>query len=153
MTLTDEQIRLVIAEQAADWFVANRTEPLGEEGAFTEWLKTSPLHVEEYLRIAALSGELRQALQDSRLPIGAWIAEATSPSASAEARSTNPPDPDDIALNVVRLRQGPMPPQGRRPRRWVSGWRLAGALAIAALALTAILATVCTVALSVIKRF
>lgn len=150
---SDEQIRLAIAEQAADWFVANRTETLGDGGPFTEWLKTSPLHVEEYLRMAAISGELRQALQESGLPISAWMAEATSQSVSVEALRTNPTSPDDAALNVVRLRQAPIPPPERRPRRWISGWRLPGALTIAVLALAAILATLCRVALSVIKRF
>ena len=80
MAPTDEQIRLAIAQQAAEWLVAHRTGSLDEEGreAFAAWLKTSPVHVDEYLRMAAISGELRNTAQDPRLPVDAWVAEATS---------------------------------------------------------------------------
>jgi len=117
MTPTDEQIRLAIAEQAADWFVAHRTETLDEGGQeeFAEWLK------------------------DSRLPVEAWIAAATSQAPSIEAQHANTPGGDGPAPNVVPLRRGPISPPGRRARRWVSGWRLAGALVISAIALAAFL--------------
>lgn len=87
MAPTDEQIRLAIAQQAAEWFVAQRTSSLdeAERAAFATWLKASPVHVDEYLRIAAISGELSLAAQDPKLPIAAWIAEAISEAGSAEA--------------------------------------------------------------------
>lgn len=120
MTPTDEQIRLAIAEQAADWFVAHRTETLDEGGreAFTAWLKASPVHVEEYLRMAAISGELRHIALDSRLPVEAWIAEATSQAQSVEAQRADAPGSDSRARNVVLLRRGSKPLArkcGRRP--------------------------------------
>jgi len=87
MAPTDEQIRLAIAQQAAEWFVAQRTGSLDEAGraAFAVWLKTSPVHVDEYLRMAAISGELSLAAQDPRLPVAAWIDEATSETESGKA--------------------------------------------------------------------
>jgi len=58
----------LVAEQAADWHVANR-EGLDKAGAaaFADWLKASPLHVQEYLCIAQLAGDLRTAA-DSPVP-------------------------------------------------------------------------------------
>lgn len=144
MTPTDEQIRLAIAEQAAEWFVAHRTETLDEGGreAFTEWLKASPVHVEEYLRMAAISGELRQASRDPQLPIEAWIAEAASQSPSVEAPHTGEPASYGTAPNVVPFGRDPMSARKKPPaRRWLSGWRVAGAFAIPALAVAAIVVT------------
>jgi transmembrane sensor len=87
MAPTDEQIRLAIAQQAAEWFVAQRTSPLdeAERAAFAVWLKTSPVHIDEYLRMAAISGKLSLAAQDPQLPVAAWIAEAMSEAAGVEA--------------------------------------------------------------------
>jgi transmembrane sensor len=140
MTPTDEQIRLAIAEQAAEWFVAHRTGTLDERGsaAFAQWLKASPVHVEEYLRTAAISGELRRVSRDPRLPIEAWIAAATSQPPGVEPQRPDTPDPHSSA-NVVFLGQGPISPHGRRAPRWISGWRLAGVLSIPAIALAAFL--------------
>jgi transmembrane sensor len=51
----DDVIRNAIAQRAADWFVAHRAGELdqAEREAFFAWLKASPIHVEEYLGIAA----------------------------------------------------------------------------------------------------
>lgn len=144
MTPTDEQIRLAIAEQAAEWFVAHRTEMLDEGGreAFIEWLKTSPVHVDEYLRMAAISGQLGQASRDPQLPIEAWVAEATAQGPRVEAPYTGEPGAHDRGPNVVPLRRDPTATKKEgRARQWVSGWRLAGALAVPAIALAAIVAT------------
>jgi transmembrane sensor len=80
MTPTDEQIRLAIAQQAADWFVAHQSGSLDEagRGAFLGWLKTSPVHVDEYLRMAAISRGLRVAAADPRIPLESWLEEARS---------------------------------------------------------------------------
>ena len=85
MAPTDEQIRLAIAEQAAEWFVAHRTGAPNEaeRAAFAEWLKTSPAHVDEYLRMAAISRELRDAALHPDTPLETWVAEATSEASGA----------------------------------------------------------------------
>jgi transmembrane sensor len=57
-----ERVRDLIAEQAADWFVANRAGlSVKERDAFVDWLKASPVHVEEYLLVAGVVRDLRQA--------------------------------------------------------------------------------------------
>ena len=57
-----EQVRNLIAIEAAEWFDANRSETSDAERAgFVEWLKSSPLHVEEYLQVAVAARELRAA--------------------------------------------------------------------------------------------
>ncbi len=144
MTPTDEQIRLAIAHQAAEWFVAHRTRSLDEAGlaSFAQWLRTSPVHIDEYLRIAAVAGELRNAARDPDLPREAWLAEAAAEAAGAE-------DPIPIAASPLGDASKAAPPRrwsgsrdgwdaGRRP----AGWRLAWALTILGLAMTGILATV-----------
>ena len=80
MTPTDEQIRLAIAQQAADWFVGNQSGALDEagRGVFMGWLKTSPVHVDEYLRMAAISRGLHVAAADPRIPLESWLEEARS---------------------------------------------------------------------------
>ncbi len=63
MTSKDEHVRATIAELASEWFVANDEEPLGaeESAALVTWLKASPLHVEEFLGVAAIARDLRAA--------------------------------------------------------------------------------------------
>jgi transmembrane sensor len=61
MSSKDAQVRAAIAEQASDWFVLNDAAPLdaGQAAAFVTWLQASPVHVEEFLGVAALGRDLR----------------------------------------------------------------------------------------------
>jgi transmembrane sensor len=63
----DEQIRDAIAQRAVDWFLAHRSGSMtqGEREAFFAWLKASPVHVEEYLGIAAAERGIAEA---ARIP-------------------------------------------------------------------------------------
>jgi len=63
MTPRDEQIRSAISAQASEWFVANDAGPLeGEQvAAFIAWLQASPVHVEEFLGVAATARDLAAA--------------------------------------------------------------------------------------------
>src|SRR5215469_16415142 len=58
-------VRELVAQEAADWFVANR-EGLDSTqcAAFATWLRTSPQHIEEYLTIASIGRDLRVATDD-----------------------------------------------------------------------------------------
>lgn len=58
-----EKIRAAVAEEAAEWLVANDTGPLdaAESAALIAWLKASPMHVEEFLRAAAIARDLGAA--------------------------------------------------------------------------------------------
>jgi transmembrane sensor len=79
MNTSDEQVRTLIAQRAADWFVANR-EGLapGQRQSFTDWLKTSPVHVEEYLAITVIGRDMREACSASAPSIEALLARARS---------------------------------------------------------------------------
>jgi transmembrane sensor len=63
MSAGNDRERQMIAEQAVEWFVANR-EPLdaAQRTAFGEWLRRSPRHEEEYLELLRLSRRLQSAL-------------------------------------------------------------------------------------------
>jgi transmembrane sensor len=77
MSASDERLRDFIAQQAADWFMANRGEPsVREREDFADWLKASPLHVEEYLGIAAVARELPEAGSASESSIDSIVDRA-----------------------------------------------------------------------------
>ena len=49
MRMKDQKVRDALAEQAAEWFVVNREAPgATEREEFLQWLKTSPLNIEEF---------------------------------------------------------------------------------------------------------
>jgi transmembrane sensor len=75
MTVSEQQIRSAIGEFAAEWYIANRTGPLSEakRGEFLGWLKSSPMHIEEYLAIAAIDRILPQATDSPRFSLEALI--------------------------------------------------------------------------------
>jgi ferric-dicitrate binding protein FerR (iron transport regulator) len=54
MVSNEEQVRVAIAEQAGEWFVANDEGPLNARDALAiaGWLRTSPLHIEEFLGVS-----------------------------------------------------------------------------------------------------
>jgi len=66
MSAGDDREREMIAEQAAEWFVANR-EPLDatQRAAFGEWLRRSQRHAEQYLELLRLSRRLQSAVDES----------------------------------------------------------------------------------------
>ncbi|MGC3984412.1 MAG: FecR/PupR family sigma factor regulator [Pseudorhodoferax sp.] len=70
-------MRSVIVEQAAEWFVANRA-GLGpkERQAFSTWLKSSHRHVEEYLALAVMARDLREACRDSARSLDSVLSRA-----------------------------------------------------------------------------
>jgi transmembrane sensor len=71
---SEERTRDIISQEAADWFVANG-EGLNEEqrSQFESWLKTSSVHVEEYLGIAGIARDLREATAAPELSIDALL--------------------------------------------------------------------------------
>jgi transmembrane sensor len=119
MSATDK-VRASIAEEAAEWFVANRGGPTDslQRATFGEWLKTSPLHVEEYLGVALVAQDLRQAAN-----LGVSVEELV-----AEARMSHHANIRPIATDTTRFVRRPA---GTR-------WRFAAAAAamLAAAALT-----------------
>jgi transmembrane sensor len=122
MTPSDEQIRLAIAEQASEWFVENRGGPLDREtrSRFIAWLKTSPVHVGEYLAIAGLARDLDTAAKTSEMPLEALLARA-----HAETTRVG-------TLGSSVMGHAPVATRPRRSRVWLRA--AAAALAFVALA-------------------
>jgi transmembrane sensor len=77
MMSKEEQVRAAIAEQAADWLVAN-DEGLDEResAALAGWLKASPVHVEEFLRVSVFARDLREARADPEYSLETVLARA-----------------------------------------------------------------------------
>jgi transmembrane sensor len=75
MNASDTQIRAAITQVAADWYAAHRAGPLAEadRAAFLAWLKASPIHIEEYLGVAALERTLGAASDDPALSVDALV--------------------------------------------------------------------------------
>jgi transmembrane sensor len=75
MTASDAQIRSAITQVAADWYAAHRSGPLADadRAAFLAWLKASPIHIEEYLGVAALERTLSAATDDPSLSVDTLV--------------------------------------------------------------------------------
>jgi transmembrane sensor len=88
MTSKDEQIRAVVAEQAAEWFVSNDERPLEgrEAAALVAWLKTSPVNVEEFLGVTVIARDLREACADRGESLEALVARARVDAAERPSR-------------------------------------------------------------------
>jgi transmembrane sensor len=77
MSANDERLRILIDQQAAEWYVANRAGlSERERETFTAWLKASPVHVEEYLALAAIARDLREVGSSAENSIDSIVARA-----------------------------------------------------------------------------
>lgn len=77
MSAKDERVHDLVTQQAADWLVANRAElSARERGSFAGWLRASPLHIEEYLGVAAVACDLREACAEFAPSIDSLVAHA-----------------------------------------------------------------------------
>jgi transmembrane sensor len=84
MSANDTNLREVVAQQAAEWFIANRASLNAREREdFAAWLQTSPVHVEEYLSFAAMAPELREVC-------GSWASSIELPAGDPETLSSVP---------------------------------------------------------------
>jgi transmembrane sensor len=112
MTITDDTSRVAIADQAAAWFVTHRAGPLDERQRtlFFAWLKASPIHMEEYLSIAALESSLGAATEDPDTTLEALL-EAARRDHSAEV----------IDLRSGRAVRGLQLGRARRSNPWWLG--------------------------------
>jgi transmembrane sensor len=79
MTATDDRVRDLITQQAAEWFIGNRAGlPAHQRQSFTAWLKASPLHVEEYLTLSVIARDLPEACEHSQTSLDELLARARS---------------------------------------------------------------------------
>lgn len=122
MTSTEEQVRTIVARQAADWFIANQgaTPDYPERAAFVAWLRASPIHIEEYLGVALVARDLPAAADDPELSLESLLELARA----------------DAAGNVVPVpalyRREPAARRVPLPRQWSLVGAAAAAVAILA---------------------
>src|ERR1700730_11056074 len=78
MTSNDEKIRAAIAEEAGDWFVGNDEglPDVQDSADLAAWLKTSPVHIEEFLGVSVIARDLREARTHPEYSLGAFRARA-----------------------------------------------------------------------------
>jgi len=122
MMSNDEKIRAAIAEQAGEWFVANDEGPLDarDSAALAAWLKTSPVHIEEFLAVSTIARDLKEARTDSEYSLEAILARARA----ADDTSVQPLWPR--VIDAVR---------GRTSRRWLPAAVAMAACAVLSLGL------------------
>ncbi len=114
MNSNEEQVRAAIAEQAGEWFAVNDEGSLDarDSAALAAWLKTSPVHIEEFLGVSAIARDLREARTDPQYSLEAILARAR---AEEDPTVQAPGSRDNYAVRA------------RPSRPW-----LAGAVAVAA---------------------
>jgi transmembrane sensor len=104
MSFRNERVRMSIAEQAAEWFVANREDRLDavQRGMFAAWLKTSPVHVEEYLGVALVARDLRQPAAHPGMSVDELVAYARGDDTNVRPIGTQVPGSSTRALSTRR---------------------------------------------------
>jgi transmembrane sensor len=118
------QVRDLIGQEAADWFVANRANlSATERHNFATWLKTSPVHVEEYLLISGIARDLHAACENPDCPLESLLARARL--------EDGPPLDSPWARIVTGIREFPSP-------RWQTAAVAMAALAVASFGLLAL---------------
>jgi transmembrane sensor len=122
MTSNEEQIRVAIADQAAEWLVANDEGRLDarESAAFIAWLKASPVHVEEFLGVSVIARDLREAGADPEYSLDRVLAGARAE--------------DDTRVQPLWSRVV-APARAISPRRWLTAAVATAAVGVLSLGL------------------
>jgi transmembrane sensor len=85
MSGNDESVRELIGQEAAEWFVANRgTLSTKERQNFSAWLKTSPMHVEEYLAVSVIARDLHAACEGTEHSLEGLLERARAADAAPQ---------------------------------------------------------------------
>jgi transmembrane sensor len=93
MSDTENSERQVLANEAAEWFLANRDGlDTRQREAFTHWLRASPRHMEEYLAVTMIASELSSISVDDR-PVEEIERSARSETDSGRVAVLRPPQP------------------------------------------------------------
>ncbi len=97
MHTQDESLKDLITDQAATWFVTHREGTLTtlQQQEFMRWLRTSPMHVTEYLAIAGVDRDIGDAAQQDTTSLQQLL---------GEVRLTNQVVPIDRAAHEHRTR-------------------------------------------------
>src|SRR5690606_9063669 len=123
MERTPDPARALASRQAAQWLVEQGQGPLppGRERDFMCWLRLSPLHLAEYLRMGALEQRLGDAARLVTTPLDQLVSDAR---ASADVT----PLFDQLAELEFRPRRTASPAR-RRGRAWA--WAAACLMCVA----------------------
>jgi transmembrane sensor len=105
MRVQNERLRELVAEEAAAWFVENREGTLTaqQEEEFMQWLRTSPVHVAEYLAISGVGRDIGGVAKSVDTPLSELLRRVATESNIRPLRSTN----------EARVRKMAMKPQRR----------------------------------------
>lgn len=78
---SEDQLHALIAEQAAEWYVAHRDGVLApsQRQAFMRWLRASPMHVAEYLSVASMAQDIGDAARQDATSWESLLREAGVP--------------------------------------------------------------------------
>ncbi|WP_077513121.1 FecR domain-containing protein [Rhodanobacter sp. B05] len=141
MRTPDEQLHALIAEQAAEWYVAHRDGELApsQQQVFMCWLRASPVHVAEYLSIAGMARDIGGAARQNTTPLQPLLREADMAERVVSFDGTAyTPAPDARATGKYRRRAGRDHRASHAPRRPFARWGVGIAMsALAAVALFA----------------
>jgi transmembrane sensor len=108
MRIEEEKLRRLITEQAAEWHVIHEDGALDSQQAqaFMRWLRTSPVHVAEYLTIAGLAKDVANAAHESNTPLDELLSRD-----GESVRVLRPGTPESVAVPAAQ-HSSPAP---RRP--------------------------------------
>jgi transmembrane sensor len=92
MISNEEQVRAAIAEQAGEWLLANEEGSLNarDSAALTAWLRTSPVHIEEFLGVSLVAGDLKKLREYPECSVEALIATARAEEGSSVRTLSSP---------------------------------------------------------------
>jgi len=132
----DDQLHALIAEQAAEWYVAHRDGELAppQQQAFMRWLRTSPMHVAEYLSVADIARDIGDAARQDTTPLQQLLSEvgASDPvvpfDATIHASACGARAPDEYRTRTVRERRTVRAPR-RSFLRWGVGFAVSALMA------------------------
>ena len=105
----DDEVRVSIAQEAAVWFVRNRAKAISaqDRAAFGLWLKSSPMHVEEYLKTAVVARDLHAAIDPSHPDFKSWLEDAQADDkASVVPLNRNPLQ--ELEVEAARSKRRPI---------------------------------------------
>ncbi|MGE0113553.1 MAG: FecR domain-containing protein [Steroidobacteraceae bacterium] len=104
MRAINHQVQSAVAQEAVEWFVKNRDSALSREdqAAFAAWLKASPLHIEEYLKTAVMSQNLRESAHLLDEDVDALLAAARTEDSNRVISLWNPNQTGDAGSGFRR---------------------------------------------------
>ena len=134
MSVTDDRLQAVIADQALEWHLRQREGELSAaaRAEFMDWLRASPLNVREYLELASLT----QALPHALVAVGAGSADERQDALTEDAAGVAHAPSNVLQLGDFHVRRADSAPPRNVARR-VSLFAAAAAVAVISVGLYA----------------